>query len=86
MKSYVTDQCDGCALCLDVCPYHAIALEEPVDGSAARRRIRTDPALCKGCALCEATCPKGGVIVHGFTLHQLTAQIDALLAEVSQIP
>lgn len=82
IKSYVTERCDGCALCLDVCPYHAIALEQPVDDSAARRRIRTDPALCKGCGLCEATCPKGGVMVHGFALHQLAAQIDALLAEV----
>lgn len=80
IKSYVTEKCDGCALCLDVCPYQAIHLEDVVEGSIRRKRIRTDPALCKGCGLCEATCPKGGVLVHGFTLNQLEAQIDALLA------
>ncbi len=80
IKSYVTEKCDGCALCLDVCPYRAIHLEEYRDGSTVRKRIRTEPALCKGCGLCEATCPKGGVLVHGFTLTQLEAQIDALLA------
>ncbi len=80
IKSYVTDRCDGCALCLDVCPYRAITLEEFVEESTRRKRIRTDPALCKGCGLCEATCPKAGVMVHGFTLDQLEAQIEALLA------
>ena len=28
IKSFVTEQCDGCALCLDVCPYNAISLVE----------------------------------------------------------
>jgi heterodisulfide reductase subunit A2 len=33
IKSFVTEACDGCALCLDVCPYKAIRLlEETADG------------------------------------------------------
>ena len=80
IKSFVTDQCDGCALCLDVCPYRAIKLEEVTgDDQRRHRRIATDPALCKGCGLCAATCPKGGVYVHGFTLDQLRAQVAAAL-------
>jgi heterodisulfide reductase subunit A len=80
IKSCVTDQCDGCALCLDVCPYRAIKLEEVTgDDQRRHRRIATDPALCKGCGLCAATCPKGGVYVHGFTLDQLRAQVAAAL-------
>jgi heterodisulfide reductase subunit A2 len=80
IKSFVTDRCDGCALCLDVCPYRAIKLEEytQVDDSK-HKRIKTDPALCKGCGLCAATCPKGGVFVHGFTLDQIKAQVSAAL-------
>jgi heterodisulfide reductase subunit A len=79
IKSEVTAACDGCALCLDVCPYRAIKLEEYGDNGHARRRIVTDKALCKGCGLCESTCPKEGVTVHGFTQDQLKAQVDAVL-------
>jgi heterodisulfide reductase subunit A len=81
IKSFVTEKCDGCALCLDVCPYRAIQLEDyREDDGSAHRRIKTDPALCKGCGLCAATCPKGGVAVHGFTLDQLKAQVSAAMA------
>jgi len=79
IKSYVTDRCDGCALCLDVCPYSAIALEEYEKDGWKHRRIQTDKALCKGCGLCAATCPKRGVLVHGFTHDQLEAQVNTLL-------
>jgi heterodisulfide reductase subunit A len=81
IKSFVTEKCDGCALCLDVCPYRALKLED-YDGEDGRshRRIITDKALCKGCGLCEATCPKGGIYVHGFTLEQLKDQVSAALA------
>ncbi len=80
IKSFVTANCDGCALCVDVCPYRAISLEEYQDADGhPRKRIRTDPALCKGCGLCMATCPKGGVLVHGFTLEQLEAQVETAL-------
>jgi heterodisulfide reductase subunit A2 len=80
IKSFVTDRCDGCALCLDVCPYRAIKLEEYTQADESKhKRIKTDPALCKGCGLCAATCPKGGVFVHGFTLDQIKAQVSAAL-------
>ncbi len=81
IKSEVTEKCDGCALCLDVCPYRAIRLTEETAGGNGHktRKIVTDPALCKGCGICAATCPKGGVFVHGFTLDQLRAQVAAAL-------
>ena len=84
LKSAVTEKCDGCALCLDVCPYRAIRLtEEAVGGNGQKHRIiATDPALCKGCGLCAATCPKGGVNVQGFSLEQLRAQVSAALQSV----
>ena len=84
IKSFVTDACDGCALCLDVCPYRAIALEETMIADEPHKRVRTDSALCKGCGLCEATCPKGGIFVHGFTPDQLKVQVDAALEPVLQ--
>lgn len=82
IKSYRTDNCDGCALCVDVCPYNAISLEEYAKDGYAYKRIKTDSALCKGCGICEATCPKQGVYVHGFTMDQIKAQVDAMLESV----
>jgi heterodisulfide reductase subunit A len=79
VKSQVTENCDGCALCLDVCPYQALSLEEYRDNGQAHRRIVSDKALCKGCGVCEATCPKEGVTIHHFTREQLKAQVDAVL-------
>ena len=83
IKSQVTEKCDGCALCLDVCPYKALSLEEYRDNGQAHRRIVSDKALCKGCGLCEATCPKEGVAIHHFTLDQLKAQVDAVLESLN---
>ncbi|KJS31188.1 MAG: heterodisulfide reductase [Desulfatitalea sp. BRH_c12] len=85
IKSMVTDRCDGCALCLDVCPYRAIRLVEAVgQNGSTTRRVATDPALCKGCGLCAATCPKGGIFVQGFTPDQLRAQVTAALQVVNE--
>ncbi len=77
IKSVVTDKCDGCALCVDVCPYNAIKLKH--DDETGRSYVVSDPALCRGCGICEATCPKGGILVHGFTIDQMQAQVDAAL-------
>ena len=82
IKSSVTHNCDGCALCLDICPYNAIQLVEYTDADGkSHRRIQTQQALCKGCGICAATCPKEGVVVNGFTPGQLKAQVDAILEQ-----
>ncbi len=79
IKSFVTEKCDGCALCVDVCPFKAIKFEEIGDNRDKHKIITVDNALCKGCGLCVATCPKGGIEVHGFTLEQLKSQVHAAL-------
>ena len=72
--------CDGCALCLDVCPYHAISLvEETGEDGLTAKYIAVNKAQCKGCGLCQGTCPKRGVVVQGFTMEQISAQIEAAL-------
>ncbi len=82
IKSYVTDNCDGCAICVDTCPYGAISLTGYELDGVEHKKIDTNNALCKGCGICEATCPKHGVYVHGFTNEQLKAQIYAALENV----
>jgi heterodisulfide reductase subunit A len=72
--------CDGCALCLDVCPFNAITLvTREVDGKVGKM-INVNKAKCKGCGLCQGTCPKRGVYVGGFTMQQISSQIEAALA------
>lgn len=73
--------CDGCALCLDVCPYNAITLMETENNQGEHHKlIAINKAHCKGCGLCQGTCPKRGVSVAGFTLKQLNNQLEAALA------
>jgi heterodisulfide reductase subunit A len=80
IKSQVTENCDGCGLCLDVCPYGAISLQDFTgEDGRAHRRVAVDKALCKGCGLCESTCPKEGIFVHGFRNDQLRAQMECIL-------
>lgn len=77
----VLANCDGCALCLDVCPYHAIRLVEEVSAEGLRSsHIQVNVAQCKGCGMCQATCPKDGVYVAGFSMEQIMAQVKAALA------
>jgi len=83
IKSSVTHNCDGCALCVDICPYNALELIEYKDeNQKTHRRIKTQEALCKGCGICAATCPKEGIVVNGFTQNQLKAQVNAILENV----
>jgi heterodisulfide reductase subunit A len=72
-------KCDGCALCLDVCPYDAITLEGTA-GSEEGWHLRVSPVRCKGCGNCQATCPKDAINVGGFSIRQLKAQVDAALS------
>lgn len=73
-------RCDGCGLCVDVCPYRAIALLEYADeNGTARKTVTIDQVQCKGCGICMGTCPKRGVDIAGFTYAQIEAQIDAAL-------
>ncbi len=83
VKAWVDEEfCDGCALCLDVCPYHAITLFEQaaVDGGAPKKLVRVNVAECKGCGICQGTCPTRGIFVSGFTMKQVLAQLQATLA------
>jgi heterodisulfide reductase subunit A len=80
IKAHVDEAaCDACALCPDVCPYHAITME-PIADMEGKQRIRVNLARCKGCGICQATCPKDAINVGGFTYRQLSAQVRAALS------
>jgi len=75
----IDENCDGCAFCVDACPFKAISLLEYVRDGNVKKTVEVNQVLCKGCGSCMATCPKQGIYVAGFTLEQLEAQVDAAL-------
>ncbi len=75
----VDENCDGCAFCVDGCPFQAITLLEYVKEGQVKKTVEIDETLCKGCGSCMATCPKQGINVAGFSLPQIGAQVEAAL-------
>jgi heterodisulfide reductase subunit A len=81
--SFVVDEnCDGCAYCIDPCPYKALTLIEYMKDGAIKKTVEVDESTCKGCGVCMATCPKMGIFVKGFKLEQISAQVEAALQPV----
>ncbi|NIU38631.1 FAD-dependent oxidoreductase [Candidatus Bathyarchaeota archaeon] len=68
------NRCTACELCILVCAYNAIEIEETKMGRIAK----VNSALCKGCGACAATCRCSAVDVKGFTDHQISSVIAAL--------
>ncbi|MGA8345643.1 MAG: FAD-dependent oxidoreductase, partial [Candidatus Sulfotelmatobacter sp.] len=79
ISQVVDESCDGCAYCVDTCPYKAITLLEYKWQGSIKKVVETNDSICKGCGCCQATCPKKGVFIRGFTLDQIEAQIHAAL-------
>lgn len=79
ISKVVDENCDGCAFCIDPCPYRGITLIEYMSGDTIKKTVEVNEVLCKGCGTCMATCPKKGIFVKGFTLEQISAQVNAAL-------
>jgi heterodisulfide reductase subunit A len=81
ISEVVDANCDGCAYCIDPCPYNALTLIEYMYQGGVKKAVARDAALCKGCGVCQATCPKQGIFIRNFRLDQLSAMVDAALTE-----
>ncbi len=79
ISEIVDANCDGCAYCIDPCPFNALSLIEYMYKGSIKKTVQRDGALCKGCGVCMATCPKKGIFVRGFKLEQISAMVDAAL-------
>jgi heterodisulfide reductase subunit A len=67
------EHCSGCKICVDLCPYKAIAFDREKEVSGINE------ALCKGCGVCVATCPSGAITGKHFTTEQIMAEIEGVL-------
>ncbi len=82
--SFVVDEkCDGCAYCIDPCPFNALTLIEYMRGSAIKKTVDANEAICKGCGICMATCPKEGIYVRHHRPEQFLAMVKSALEETS---
>jgi heterodisulfide reductase subunit A len=79
ISQVVDENCDGCAYCIEPCPYHALTLIEYMRGGAIKKTVEANEALCKGCGVCQATCPKNGIFVKHYRLDQIAAVVEAAL-------
>jgi heterodisulfide reductase subunit A len=72
-----TDLCAQCKICASVCPFNAIGAAD----KKANRFPDFIEAACAGCGTCAAECPFDAISMRHFEDQQITAQIDAVLAE-----
>ena len=61
-------KCDGCGLCVEACPYRAIAMRGG--------RPAVDFVTCTGCGACIPACPRGAMELMHFSRTRLKALID----------
>ncbi len=74
VSTVTPEMCAGCGLCVDTCPYGALAID-PRAGA-----VRVNAALCKSCGACSNICPSKSIQIQHFTPAQILAQLDAALA------
>ncbi|KAF0107246.1 MAG: heterodisulfide reductase subunit A [Anaerolineaceae bacterium] len=67
------EQCSGCRICNNVCPFNAILFHED------KMVSEVNPALCQGCGTCVAACPAGAISGTGFSNQQILSQIEGLM-------
>ena len=51
------DNCNGCGICFEDCPFDAITLQARTDGARYEHEVAVNPSLCGACGICAGACP-----------------------------
>ena len=69
------DICSGCGVCVLLCSYDAIKLEESGDGAVAV----IDDRRCKRCGVCVAACPSTAINIEHCVDDEIMSEIEGVL-------
>jgi NAD-dependent dihydropyrimidine dehydrogenase PreA subunit len=72
------ERCDGCAICVDVCPVEALKIINSHQ-RPGKKIVWVDPGKCHGCGVCQATCPKEAIALPGLGPDDLRNYISQAL-------
>lgn len=72
-KPVILDGCDGCGVCVEVCPYDALTMDD------GKPKPVLDPLSCNACGICAAECPQKAIEIANYTRGQLKAQAEGIL-------
>ncbi len=79
LTAWVNEEvCQGCGLCVELCPYGS---PELVPGQKGGTKAHIIEALCHGCGTCAASCPQKAIVTRQFTDDQIYCEIQAALSE-----
>ena len=73
-KAYVIEElCDGCEVCVSICPVNAITMKEG--------KARINPFMCIGCGACIPVCPREAIDFKNSTTKQIIAHLRGVLSD-----
>jgi len=73
-KAYVIPElCDGCEVCVPMCPVNAITMKEG--------KARINPFMCIGCGACIPVCPRDAIDFKNSTTKQMIAHLRGVLSD-----
>lgn len=76
------DDCDGCKLCVEVCPFDAIEMVQVKgDKNSVTEVARIDAVRCDRCGMCANRCPTGAIQLRHYTDDQVLSQLHELLSK-----
>ncbi|OGU59055.1 MAG: (Fe-S)-binding protein [Ignavibacteria bacterium RBG_13_36_8] len=60
----LTEECDGCGKCVNICPVEAMTMVSSNDPfKPNRKKAKLDEKICLGCGLCVKACPKKYIVL-----------------------